>query len=66
MTQTVNCAIQCVNGCILGDNCPHKEHAQEASKFIQETSLDKMIELAEAARIKKMSEPPKWIIPDEI
>jgi hypothetical protein len=66
MTQTVNCAVQCVNGCILGDNCPHKEHAQEASKFIKETSLDEMIELAEAARFRKMSEPPKWIIPDEI
>ncbi|NJN74599.1 MAG: hypothetical protein HC799_18295 [Limnothrix sp. RL_2_0] len=66
MTQTVNCAVECVNGCVLGDDCPNKEYAKEASGFMQETSLDRMIEIAEEARIKKMSEPPKWVIPDEI
>lgn len=66
MNQSVNCAIDCVNGCVLGDACPHKEHAAEASQFIQATSLDKMIEIAEIARLKKLQEPPKWIIPDDL
>jgi len=58
--------VECVNGCILGDDCPHKEYAQETKKFLNDTSLDKMLEMAEAARLKKLSEPPKWVIPDEI
>ena len=62
----VNCAVDCANGCILGDRCPNKEYQQEASKFIEDTSLDKMLEMAEIARMKKLSEPPKWVIPDDI
>jgi hypothetical protein len=65
MTKTVNCPVECVNGCILGEECPHREFAQETSKFIKHTSLDKMLEIAEAARLKKLTEPPKWIIPDD-
>jgi hypothetical protein len=63
--QQVDCAKDCLNGCILGDDCPNREHATEASKFIAETSLDKILEMAEAARLKKLTEPPKWIIPDD-
>ncbi|MBE9048382.1 hypothetical protein IQ255_29020 [Pleurocapsales cyanobacterium LEGE 10410] len=62
----VNCAVDCTNGCVLGDRCPNKEYKNEASEFINSTSLDKMLEMAEIARMKKLSEPPKWIIPDEI
>jgi hypothetical protein len=62
----VNCKKECVNGCVLGDRCPNKEYAAEASKFIEGTSLDKILEMAEAARLKKMTEPPKWIIPDDL
>lgn len=65
-SEQVNCAVDCVNGCILGDRCPNKEYQEEASKFIEETSLDKMLEMAEIARMKKLSEPPKWVIPDDI
>jgi hypothetical protein len=61
---TVNCAEACVDGCILGDKCPNQEFVSEASNFINETSLDKMLEIAEAARIKKLTQPPQWIIPD--
>jgi hypothetical protein len=61
---TVNCAEACVNGCILGDKCPNKEYASQASKFMQETSLDKMHEIAEEARRKKLMQPPQWVIPD--
>lgn len=66
MTTEVNCAVDCVNGCILGDRCPNKEYAEEASQFIEETSLDKMIEMAEIARMKKLTQPPQWIIPEDI
>ncbi|HEY9830161.1 MAG TPA: hypothetical protein V6D26_06255 [Stenomitos sp.] len=61
---TINCAEACINGCVLGDKCPNKEFAIEASKFIQQTSLDKMIEMAEEARRKKMMQPPQWVIPE--
>lgn len=64
MKSSVNCAEDCVNGCVLGDNCPNKEYVAEASNFINETSLDKMLEIAEAARLKKLMEPPQWVIPD--
>lgn len=66
MKRQVNCVVECANGCILGDQCPHREHAAEASEFIKETSLEKMLEMAEAARLKKLTEPPKWVIPDEL
>ena len=42
------------------------QYQQEASKFINDTSLDKMLEMAEIARLKKLSEPPKWVMPDDI
>ncbi|AFZ14136.1 hypothetical protein Cri9333_3305 [Crinalium epipsammum PCC 9333] len=61
---TIDCAVACVNGCVLGDKCPKLEYVSEASKFMQETSLDKMHEIAEEARRKKLMEPPKWVIPD--
>ena len=62
----VNCQVDCVNGCILGENCPNTEYREAVSKFIEDTPLDKMLEIAEAARMKKMIEPPKWILPDDI
>ncbi len=64
--QKINCAEACVNGCVLGDKCPNIEYREEASQFIQDTSLEKMLEIAEIARMKKISEPPKWVIPDEM
>jgi hypothetical protein len=65
VTNTINCAEACINGCVLGDRCPNREHATKASQFIQATSLDKMIEIAEIARMKKINEPPKWVIPED-
>lgn len=64
METTVNCAEACVNGCVLGDKCPHREYAAKATSFMKETSLDKMHEIAEAALRKKMSAPPQWVIPE--
>ncbi|BAU64306.1 hypothetical protein STA3757_16780 [Stanieria sp. NIES-3757] len=66
METNVNCAVDCLNGCILGDRCPNQEYREEASKFIEETSLDQMLEIAEIARMKKLTAPPQWVIPDEI
>jgi hypothetical protein len=61
---TVDCAVACVNGCILGDKCPKREYAAATSSFIENTSLDKILEMAEEAVKKKRMEPPKWVIPD--
>ncbi|HEY9706233.1 MAG TPA: hypothetical protein V6C58_27600 [Allocoleopsis sp.] len=65
---TINCAEACVNGCVLGDRCPNKQYAAQALTFMESTSLDEMHAIAEEALRKKMmqrmSEPPKWIIPD--
>lgn len=65
MERQVNCVVDCVNGCILGESCPHLEHLTQAQAFIKDTSLDKMLEIAEAARLKKLTEPPKWVLPDD-
>lgn len=65
----INCAVDCKDGCVLGDQCPHKEAQQDASKFIENTSLDDMLELAaEAVRRKQQeraSEGPKWVFPED-
>ncbi|MBE9097345.1 hypothetical protein [Tychonema sp. LEGE 07203] len=61
---TVDCAVACVNGCVLGDKCPKREYAAATSNFIENTSLDKMLEMAEEAVRRKRTEPPKWVIPD--
>ncbi|MDB9536674.1 hypothetical protein PN451_12695 [Dolichospermum planctonicum CS-1226] len=65
MEQKINCAEACVNGCVLGDKCPHIEFRESTSKFIAETSLDKMLEIAEERLRKKMTEPPKWVFPED-
>lgn len=67
---TVNCAVECVNGCVKGDECPNEKYTQEASSFIENTSLDKMLEIAEEAVRKKIiaraTEPRKWVMPEEL
>jgi hypothetical protein len=63
--QKINCAEACVNGCVLGDKCPNIEFRESTSKFIEETSLDKMLEIAEERLRKKMTEPPKWVFPED-
>ncbi|MBD2361439.1 hypothetical protein H6G36_09655 [Anabaena minutissima FACHB-250] len=65
MEQKINCAQACVNGCVLGEKCPNIEYKEAASKFIAETSLDRMLEIAEERLRRKMTEPPKWVFPEE-
>jgi hypothetical protein len=63
-TNIINCTEVCIDGCIQPDCCQNQAHVESASKFINETSLDKMHEIAEEARRKKMLAPPVWVIPD--
>jgi hypothetical protein len=62
----INCAEACANGCVLGDECPNQEYREQASKFIQETSLDQMLEIAEEALRKKRLAPPQWVYPEDL
>ncbi|MDB9519663.1 hypothetical protein PN466_22215 [Roseofilum reptotaenium CS-1145] len=66
MESKIDCAKACINGCVLGDQCPNQEYAQQASNFIQETSLDQMLAIADEALRKKRMAPPQWIIPESI
>jgi hypothetical protein len=54
--RVVNCAEECISGCALGDDCPHREHLAAASKFIQETSIDQILEIAEESVRKKFTQ----------
>ncbi len=49
MATAVNCAEACVNGCVLGEACPHREHLAAALKFVAETDLDRLVAVAEAS-----------------
>ena len=55
----INCAEACVNGCALGDDCPNIEARQQASQFVANTSLDKMLELAQERLEKLYQRPPE-------
>lgn len=65
----INCAEACVNGCVLGDECPNREYVPQVSKFIKETSLDDMIAMADEAvrrkAIERMSQPTQWVLPED-
>jgi hypothetical protein len=65
----INCAEACVNGCVLGDQCPNLEYKEQASDFIKKTSLDDMISIAEEAvrrkTMERRSETPKWVFPED-
>lgn len=66
---SINCAEACVNGCVLGDQCPNREYTQQASQFISDTPLDKMLEIAEEAvrrkTLERMSAPTEWVFPED-
>jgi hypothetical protein len=69
--QNVNCAVDCVNGCLLGEDCPNQEFRQQAAQFIADTPLETMLEIADAAvrrrAMERMlgSEPPQWVFPED-
>ncbi|MCS6959518.1 MAG: hypothetical protein RMK91_05655 [Pseudanabaenaceae cyanobacterium SKYGB_i_bin29] len=43
---TINCKEACVNGCVLGDKCPHLPYLEQTRKFLANTSIDRMIQIA--------------------
>ncbi|MEM7065465.1 MAG: hypothetical protein AAF572_20155 [Cyanobacteria bacterium P01_B01_bin.77] len=51
------------------DGAPEK-YVQKAASFIENTSLDKMIEMADEAVRKKMiaraTQPRKWVMPEDL
>lgn len=65
----INCAVDCKDGCVLGEQCPHRESQEQTSEFIENTSLDTMLEMAaEAVRRKQQQrtrEGPKWVYPED-
>ncbi|MEM7770095.1 MAG: hypothetical protein AAGA75_12215 [Cyanobacteria bacterium P01_E01_bin.6] len=63
--QTINCAEACVNGCVLGEKCPNLEYKDQAATFIESTSLDDMLAIAEEAARKKMTAPTQWVFPED-
>lgn len=65
MEQKIDCAVACVNGCVLGNKCPNIEYREAAAQFVQETSLDEMLQMAEERLRKRMTEPPKWVLPED-
>ncbi|MEO0406338.1 MAG: hypothetical protein AAF289_03200 [Cyanobacteria bacterium P01_A01_bin.135] len=65
MANQVNCAVDCVDGCVLGDDCPNQDYKDQASTFIQETSLDDMLAIADEAVKKKRMQAPKWVFPED-
>jgi hypothetical protein len=64
-SQPINCAETCVNGCILGEQCPNQEYRDQTAKFIQDTPLDQMLTMAEEAIRKKRTAPPQWVYPED-
>ncbi len=51
--EAVNCAEACVNGCVLGDDCPHLAYREAATQFLQDTSMDDILKIAEDSVRKK-------------
>ena len=45
-TTTINCKEACINGCVLGDRCPNLKYLAATQKFLQETSIDGILEIA--------------------
>ena len=65
----INCAVDCKDGCVMGAQCPNKDSQKQASEFIENTSLETMLEMAaEALRRKQQersSEGPNWVFPED-
>lgn len=52
-----------------GKQSPNKTYQQEAAEFIEKTSLEDMIEIADEAvrrkRLERAQEGPKWVFPED-
>ncbi len=56
---TIDCKTVCVNGCVLGDRCPHLNSAKEAIDFVMNTDWEELMRLAED---KTSSQDPMSIL----
>ncbi len=54
--QTIDCATACANGCVLGDQCPHREAAKEAVSYIMNTDWETLMKKAEDRVRRQASE----------
>jgi hypothetical protein len=63
-SQEINCAVDCANGCILGEKCPHREHLAATTQFLQETSMDQILAIAEERVRKKFTEMQDRTLPE--
>ncbi len=69
----INCAVDCINGCVRPDACVGEGFVGQASQFIEDTSLDRMLEMAEAAVRRRQQERmqaaqtsgPQWVFPED-
>jgi hypothetical protein len=61
----INCAEACVNGCVLGDRCPNLKYVQAASRFISDTPLDRLIEIADETLPDRMLKSNKFVLPED-
>lgn len=62
--KTVDCAVECINGCILGDDCPHQEYKNAATQFISDKSIDDLIKIADDSLVERLTKAPKFELPD--
>ncbi len=55
MSETLapNCVELCINGCVLGDQCPHRPYQAQTAQFLQGKSIDDILAIAEA-RIERL------------
>lgn len=43
---SINCKEACINGCVLGEKCPHLPYLAETKKFLESNSIDRMLQIA--------------------
>ncbi len=58
---TINCKETCINGCVLGDHCPNLQHLATTRKFMAETSIERMLQIAAERFLppEERSQPPQ-------
>jgi hypothetical protein len=48
----------------LGEKCPHREHLAATTQFLQDTSMDQILAIAEERVRKKSNEMQNRTLPD--
>jgi hypothetical protein len=50
-----DCATLCRDGCVLGEDCPHREAARQAVAFVMSTDWETLMRIAESKNLPKSS-----------